>query len=120
MFQSKGNKGGGTKRLTDKELAIRRTIRDIKKSATSRGKKVEINDNQIRELLLQPCYYCGGVSQRVAGEYNGIDRLDNELGYTLDNIVACCGTCNRMKFQMNEYEFKNHIMKIYWNKVREL
>jgi hypothetical protein len=29
--------------------------------------------------------------------YNGIDRLDNTKGYTIDNIVPCCYKCNVLK-----------------------
>lgn len=29
--------------------------------------------------------------------YNGIDRLDNSKGYTIDNSVACCSKCNIAK-----------------------
>jgi hypothetical protein len=49
------------------------------------------------------CFYCGETAkegclkQRIAGKYNGIDRLDSSQKYTSENCVACCNTCNMMK-----------------------
>jgi len=45
--------------------------------------------------------------------YNGIDRVDNAIGYLTDNCVACCKVCNRAKLQMSKNEFFDHIKKIY-------
>jgi len=28
---------------------------------------------------------------------NGVDRVDNSIGYTVENSVSCCAMCNRMK-----------------------
>lgn len=45
--------------------------------------------------------------------YNGIDRVDNSVGYVLSNCVPCCSTCNRMKGTMSSEEFKEKIKLIY-------
>lgn len=47
-------------------------------------------DNYIA-LVLANCKYCD--CEKSAG----IDRIDNNKGYLLDNCVSCCGTCNRIK-----------------------
>ena len=44
---------------------------------------------------------------------NGLDRIDNGIGYTLNNVRPCCSTCNYMKHRLNEKEFLNHIEKIW-------
>lgn len=44
---------------------------------------------------------------------NGIDRVDNEIGYIYENCVCCCKVCNTMKMNLSVYEFLNHISKIF-------
>lgn len=61
------------------------------------------------------CYYCGKKpSQAMIGRrgvtngeyiYNGIDRKDSNLGYTLENCVPCCGRCNEAKMSENKEDF---------------
>ena len=50
------------------------------------------------------CHYCG---DKIVGI--GIDRLDNKLGYTKENTVPCCTTCNNMKYIYDHDFFINHI-----------
>lgn len=33
-----------------------------------------------------------------------LDRKDNSQGYTMDNVVPCCWTCNRLKSNVFTYE----------------
>lgn len=47
--------------------------------------------------------------------YNGIDRVDSSLGYSLDNCVPCCGVCNKMKLSMSHDEFIGHMRLILEN-----
>ena len=44
---------------------------------------------------IKPCHYCGLDNNSVAGV--GLDRLDNTIGYMLDNVVSCCTECNRAR-----------------------
>lgn len=50
--------------------------------------------------------------QDYVGKKYGIDRIDNALGYTLDNIVPCCRTCNFMKQTSNQKDFINKCKQI--------
>ena len=45
--------------------------------------------------------------------YNGVDRKDNNLGYTIDNCVPCCHRCNSMKSNLSYQNFIQHISNIY-------
>ena len=44
--------------------------------------------------------------------YNGIDRKNSNLGYSLENIVPCCFICNRGKSNMNYEDWKNYLIKL--------
>jgi hypothetical protein len=53
-------------------------------------------------MIFLPCFYCG--HSEIYG-VNGVDRKDNAVGYTLENSVPCCATCNFAKRQMTVAEF---------------
>ncbi len=54
-----------------------------------------LNKEEFRALVTAKCYYC---KKQVEGETNGIDRINNVLGYTKTNCVTACWKCNRMKY----------------------
>ena len=62
-----------------------------KRSACIHNIKREITDDEIIELVMMPCYYCG---QDPAG---GCDRKDSNMHYCVSNCVPACSTCNMMK-----------------------
>lgn len=45
-------------------------------------------------MITSPCFYCDFLS---VDWLNGIDRLDNKVGYVLSNCVGCCKFCNFIK-----------------------
>ena len=53
------------------------------------------------EITTQPCYYCGNIDLPC----NGIDRVDSDKGYEIDNCVPCFWECNRMKNSTNKENF---------------
>jgi hypothetical protein len=84
------------------------------------------------EIITQPCFYCGAINTNYIRDYsnrtnrlisdtviyyNGIDRIDSNLGYLKTNSVSCCKRCNMAKNNMSIEEFKNWIIKIYNNYV---
>jgi len=46
-------------------------------------------------------------------KYNGIDRKINSRGYTPDNSLPCCRTCNFMKKDMDYQTFVDWIGRAY-------
>lgn len=94
-----------------------------KQSAKRRGLFWGITLDNFAKLTKQNCYYCGiepkqsglkGMNHQRNGDYiyNGIDRVDNDKGYTLDNVVTCCGTCNNMKRTLSKRKFIDQVMRI--------
>jgi hypothetical protein len=49
---------------------------------------------EFKKLVSSPCNYCKIYN---AEEANGIDRVNNDLGYTKENCVSACWKCNRIK-----------------------
>lgn len=104
--------------LPNAEAGFRYFVRNNKTSAIKRGLVWELDEEFIRLLIQQPCHYCGCLpaqsirAGRQIFTYNGIDRRDNEVGYTVSNSLPCCGVCNRMKHAMGYDLFWDHICKI--------
>jgi hypothetical protein len=104
-------------------------LKGYKYHAKNRGHSFDLTDEEAKDLMLQNCTYCNAEpnnvsygslgSKRMHGKfiYNGIDRIDNSLGYTIDNTVPCCAICNRMKSSYTLDEFVNKITEIYNNFV---
>lgn len=82
-----------------------------------------LSKEQVKFLTGQPCFYCGSEPSQLLRNpngnggfrYNGLDRVDILKGYSIDNVVPCCGTCNHAKASLSIDEFKNLICKIYQN-----
>lgn len=89
-----------------------------------------INFDLFKKIVFSECYYCGKKYSKIIEDrfaetknsyklsntiirINGIDRKDNRFGYTEENSVPCCTTCNFGKHTLNEEEFKNWIGKVY-------
>jgi hypothetical protein len=60
------------------------------------------------------CFYCSLHISTI-----GIDRIDSDKGYTIDNIVPCCKVCNKMKMDLSVAEFKKQIKLIFNNICKE-
>lgn len=102
-----------------KGIASRNEIYAIyKRNAKKRNLIFEVTIDQFQEISKQSCVYCGELPKQEARKdflYNGMDRVDSTKGYTLDNIVPCCGICNRAKYTLTVEEFKAWIIKVYAN-----
>lgn len=76
-----------------------------KLGAKRRGYKFELTKEQFESLTSSKCHYCllpPFLDMKIPGVikgyvYNGIDRKDNSIGYTLENSVSCCTGCNLVK-----------------------
>ena len=104
------------------ESGLNKLIRDYRKRALYKLCVIfDLTKEQFKYLTKQNCYYCGKEPDQIRKNndyshgiyvYNGIDRLDNNRGYTTDNTVSCCGLCNKMKLTLTEEQFYKHLLKI--------
>lgn len=110
-----------TKTIPEKEHRINRIIGIYIRSAAKKGLLFDLGREQFDALITSNCYYCGATpANKISPHgreiiYQGIDRLDNSKGYTSDNTVPCCITCNKMKKVLTYAEFLKHIQKIAEN-----
>lgn len=100
--------------------AFNKLFHNYKKSAKDRGLAFELSKDDVKSLMAKPCEYCGSEPmsyyepKNVNGGfiYNGIDRVDSSKGYIHDNVVPCCGFCNRAKIDLSVDEFKSWIKRL--------
>lgn len=81
-----------------------------RRAAKQRGIGWALTAPQYRQLLADGrCYYCG---VRLSSRGVRLDRVDNDRGYVLNNVVPCCGKCNLFKGGLSEDEFLERIQTI--------
>jgi len=101
--------------------AIRKLFVAYKYSAVKRNITFEISFEEFKILTSQNCTYCGISPEQIiiSGyseyRYNGIDRVDNNLGYTKDNIITCCKKCNYSKSNFSQDDFYQWAKRVYNN-----
>lgn len=83
----------------DKRSAYNKTLvprfKNLKQNAKARGVPVLISlDEYVQLIENSNCHYCEVDNLHTGG---GLDRLDSTKGYILENLVPCCGGCNKLK-----------------------
>lgn len=100
-----------------------------------RHKKTFKNETPIdyktyKDLIFSECFYCGSSGLSIIRDIrkekkgrvfitenvltiNGIDRANNNIGYTISNSLPCCKNCNRAKSVLSLKDFGELIKKIY-------
>lgn len=82
-----------------------------------RAKKRElvfiITEPEFVKMIQSPCYLCGKCNS--SSHTNGVDRIDNLVGYTTENTAPCCGECNYMKRDYSIATIFDKFVKIYNN-----
>lgn len=88
--------------------------------ARKRGYAINLTKKQFLTLTKQNCHYCGVEPRQVRRAnsaspyiYNGVDRVNNDKGYVLGNVVACCKICNHAKTNMPVEQFRAWIKRAY-------
>lgn len=102
--------------------------------ATSKRRKIsfDLTQKEFISITTKACHYCGlewssdycyrkrkNGTQKYQGvyRYNGIDRIDSEKGYCVENCVPSCKSCNYAKAQMTVQEFRAWVARVYQHTV---
>ena len=104
---------GTSKRLPFGESSLRALHNSYKVRSQKRGIEFILSRDEFRKLTSSNCHYCGIPPSQIhkgtwkGGDYayNGLDRVDNNLGYTHENSVPACFRCNTAKNTMGQAEF---------------
>lgn len=109
----------------------------LNQNSLSRNRLMTLSLDEFKDITAQECSYCGDspvlrnsyVNASGKGrnkncdlpqetidrnwiKINGIDRKDNLLGYTKENSIACCKTCNWAKGGLEVKEFSDWINRV--------
>ena len=106
MQSKRGRKAVGSGRRTAEgtRVEINTLISIYKSNARKRGISFDLSYSQFETLVDSECYFCGdtgGNTLRKRGynvySYNGIDRVDNSVGYLPSNCISYYSWCNKAK-----------------------
>lgn len=125
------------RRFGPKEASFRAKASTYKSQAKMRKMEWSITIEEASLLLMGNCYYCGGQPDKPFNSlknrknceknnsgmsqehfesglilYNGIDRLNSNLGYTKENSVSCCTFCNFAKNDKTLEEFLAYLNRV--------
>jgi hypothetical protein len=100
--------------LPEKGSTWSRYLSTMRSNARKHGREFSLSDEEVKQICSQSCVYCGSLPSVDCKGISrvGIDRFDNNLGYTKENSLPCCFRCNRMKGQLTYKEFIEHATKI--------
>ena len=104
FWKSKSEKNGLKSRCKECDRE-----RQYKYNARTRGVSWELTKEEFLGLCNSVCHYCG----EPPNPFNGVDRYDNEEGYTVNNCVPCCKKCNFTKRTVHGEIYIKQIKKQY-------
>lgn len=102
------------------ECAKAASIYAYRRNARKRGLEFTLTDEQAISVMAQDCHYCGIPPSNfrkvkdAAGTfaYNGLDRVDNAMGYADGNVVPCCWRCNLGKGDGSALEYVERCRRV--------
>ncbi|NJO48086.1 MAG: hypothetical protein HC840_00055 [Leptolyngbyaceae cyanobacterium RM2_2_4] len=102
------------------------------RTAKKRGLEWKLTEEDFKEIVGKDCFWCGAApalrspynspsirktaSKRAIEQswiaVNGIDRVNNSLGYLKSNSVPCCTECNLAKLDRTAKQFFEHCKRV--------
>lgn len=68
-----------------------------KASIKKKGGLLLLTKNEYLLIIGKPCHYCGDLLNNEKNRGIRLDRIDNTKTYVLDNVLSCCGFCNKTR-----------------------
>lgn len=97
---------------------------NYRQAAARRKYEFSLTREKFVKLIHAPCHYCGlephmewyGVKRKIIDtssfRYSGVDRKNNNEGYTTTNCVPCCKICNNSKSILSEGEWFDWLKRV--------
>lgn len=116
-------KGFGSSRKGSTEAVYKNIYTRYKYSAKIRNYEFNLEYDKFKDIISKNCFYCGSKpietlksktinKTDIPVKHNGIDRVNNQLGYSEFNSLPCCSICNIMKRNLSFDDFIEHVSKI--------
>lgn len=127
----------GNRKTTAQNTSFNSLLNRHLQTAKRKNREWNLTKDEFKNLIFSNCHYCNtkpsqtynvfvtkegryrkGIKEWAdSGQifYNGIDRKDNEVGYTKINSLPCCFVCNRAKLTMSYNEFLNWVRRLKEN-----
>ena len=113
--------------INAKGTSFNAVILRYKIGAKQRNLEYTLSNEQVENLIKLPCHYCGIDSSNCVNHYsgykylhNGIDRVNNDIGYLISNVVSCCKFCNIAKRDMSYNDFIEYINRLKNYTIKEI
>jgi hypothetical protein len=102
-----------------------------KSNARKKPLSFQLTKDEFFRSISQSCHYCGslpkerdigwglGYSKRKTINANGIDRVDNSVGYIMSNCVPCCRFCNDAKKNVPLQDFLAWTDRLVAHKIQQ-
>lgn len=108
----KGNQRG--------EVGFNELFGNYQRMAKKIQREFSLTIDDFKKITSSPCHYCGCEPKSVFKTqteygwytYNGIDRINNNIGYIIDNCVACCEIDNYGKHTTSYEDYIIHLNKM--------
>lgn len=113
-------------KVVNPEAGYTSILYTYKRSASLRNLPFSLTIDEFKLLITSDCYYCGSKPSNLYNKtyykmaYNGIDRKDNNVGYTIDNCVPCCKMCNIAKNNNTFIDFEKWILAIFKHTAKRI
>lgn len=89
-----------SRRAQQQRLSIPTYFIELLETSKRQGVPMDITKNDIQNMMEDSCYYC---DQTFEGP--GIDAVDIDSGFVLENIRPCCTFCNKAKSNHHWHDF---------------
>lgn len=111
-------------KIFNESPAIKKAFLSLKNNAKARNIDVQITEKQFYNIAKNSCAYCGAepIEKTPPKEWqkttflNGVDRINNAIGYTIENCAPCCEQCNWAKKDLTIQEWNNWIDMLIKNR----